>query len=343
MGSKVALTNEQVAPHSFLNFIFISEKDFKQGVIEEEILNHELAHVKQLHSMDILLIEIITIFAWINPLLALYKRAVQLNHEFLADEHVTGALKEIHPYQMLLLSRLNQPKRMYFASPFNYLDIKKRIIMMNRKVSYKHAILKQIALIPIFGVMTLVFASKTVAQEPISVVGITPSTQQGASQDLVKLYQSILDKYIYTLPDGKRGQRLNISKEDKDKLEKIFFQMSKEQQESQVIAFVPKNTLLLKVKVPTQDQIESFKEPKTYGVWIDGKRVNNEELEKFKNADFSFVSVSKLQSNALNYGKHVYQVDLMTNTAYQDYYSKAIAQEGYILMPSAKRVRNKTP
>ena len=331
--SKIILTNEHSTPHSFLNYIFIPARNFKEGNIEKEILTHELAHVKQRHTLDIILIEIITVFAWINPFLFLYKRAVQLNHEFLADEFVIKAISDIYSYQMLLLGKATRPITITFTSPFNHLDIKKRIIMMNKKVSFKSAILKQIALIQVFAIIALLFASRIVAQEPTWTNVQTPSAQQGVSQDLLNEYQSILDKYKIALPDGKTGYDLTLSQEDNDKLEEIFFQMSKEQQDNQMFILVPKNAMVLPKTVPTQEQFDSFKDPNIYGVWIDGNRVNNEELKIYRSTDFSSVFVSKLQSNAKNYGKHEYQVNLMTNTGYGDYYSRTISQKGYYLMP----------
>jgi hypothetical protein len=343
MGSKVALTREQAAPHSFLNCIFLPEEDYIKGGIEEEILKHELAHVKQRHSLDILLIEFVTIIAWINPLLTLYKRAIQLNHEFLADEHVTGTLQDIHRYQMLLLTKLRQPLKMHFTSPFNYLDTKKRLLMMNRKTSYKHAFLKQIALIPVFVVMTFMFAAKTTAQQSVRETGLTPTTQQGVSQDLLKEYQTILDKNKFLLANGQQGFSMTFSQEDVDKLERIFLKMSKEQQDSQMVVFVPKNTLFLPEKVPTKEQFESFSDPKVYGVWIDNKRVKNDELSKYVNTDFSVVFISKLLPNATNYGKHEYQVDLMTKSAYQAHYNQVIQQKGYILTFAHKGIQINNP
>ena len=61
-----------------------------------------------------------------------------------------------------------------------------------------------------------------------------------------------------------------------------------------------------------------------YGVWIDGKRINNAALDNYTNTDFGSLFVSKLEKNAKNYGKHYYQVNLMTNDYYAAYYKKAI-------------------
>jgi hypothetical protein len=70
-----------------------------------------------------------------------------------------------------------------------------------------------------------------------------------------------------------------------------------------------------------------------YGVWINEKRVNNEILNKYKNTDFSHANVSKLEKNAKNYGKHYYQVNLMTNDYYRDYKNEVTSREGRTLLP----------
>ena len=64
-----------------------------------------------------------------------------------------------------------------------------------------------------------------------------------------------------------------------------------------------------------------------YGVWIDGKRIENITLEKYDKSDFSKVFVSRLEKNAKNYGKHYYQVNLMTNERFEDYCNELIAKK----------------
>jgi len=164
-GAKLVLTGDNHVPHSFLNYIFIFKEDYVKGNIEKEIFNHELAHVRQRHSLDILFIELITLFAWINPILFLYRRAIQLNHEFLADEFVVNSVTSPHDYQLLLLDKAMQPSVLVLSSSFNYLQTKKRIIMMTKKTSFRIAILKQIALIPVIIITGFLFSTKVIAQD----------------------------------------------------------------------------------------------------------------------------------------------------------------------------------
>lgn len=340
LNAELILTNDSQVPHSFLKYIFVHFKDYESGIIEKEILNHEITHVKQRHSIDVLFVEFLMIFAWINPVMILFKRAIQLNHEFLADEFVVNKFRDTQTYQHLLLEIATKRNNLLLSSPFNYLLTKKRIIMLSKKTSLKVAILKQMALIPVIAFTGFLFTTKTIAQDlPKTSQEQMSSSQNGVSQEMITEYQNILDRYKRTTKDGKEGYFLNLNQADKERLETIFFQMSKEQQSKQKFVFVPRSSIVLPKTVPTKEQIESFKDPKTYGVWIDGVHVSNKDLDKYKNTDFAFMSESTLMKNAINYGKYVSQVDLMTNEGYQTYYNKTISEKGNILM--AQRIASK--
>ena len=67
-------------------------------------------------------------------------------------------------------------------------------------------------------------------------------------------------------------------------------------------------------KKPTDEQLKSWLDPKTYGVWIDNKKIVNGQLAKYKASDFANHYVSKLGKNAIHHNEYAYQVDLYTNT-----------------------------
>ena len=69
--AKLVLVKEEILPHTFLNYIFINEKEYEARTIEKELFTHELTHVRQKHTLDILFIEILKIIFWFNPLLYL--------------------------------------------------------------------------------------------------------------------------------------------------------------------------------------------------------------------------------------------------------------------------------
>ncbi len=156
----IVLTKNNGIPHSFLSYIFVNRDDFERGKIEKEILAHELTHVKQYHSLDILFAELITVFAWINPILFFCRKAIRLNHEFLADQSVIESVSDTKTYQLLLFEKIRQTNSLSLSSPFNYLLTKKRLKMMSKKTSPGIAFFKQIAIIPLIAVAGLLFTAK---------------------------------------------------------------------------------------------------------------------------------------------------------------------------------------
>ena len=128
-------------------------------------MHHELAHVNQKHSYDILFIELIRCLFWINPFLYFYKRAIQLNHEFLADEAVNNSFKNVYSYQVLLLEKAGMYKAINIASQFNYQVTKKRLMMMTKTTSASIKACKQFAILPILLVSMYVFGRNVVVQQ----------------------------------------------------------------------------------------------------------------------------------------------------------------------------------
>ena len=157
--ARLVLLEEDVVPHSFLLYIYLSKKEYDDHAIERELYIHELEHVRQRHTLDIIFIEILKIIFWFNPLLYYYKRAIQLNHEFLADEKVICTFKEISYYQNLLLNRASGARGLHLASSFNYLLTKKRFIMMTKKTLRFAELTRQIAVIPVIGMLLLISCS----------------------------------------------------------------------------------------------------------------------------------------------------------------------------------------
>jgi len=345
--AKLVLTKNKLVPHSFLNYIFINQVDFEKGNIEKEILLHELTHVKQKHSLDILLLELLLISFWFNPFFYLYRKAIQLNHEFLADETVIKTFKNTSAYQHLLLAKIGQASGLSLSSQFNYSTTKKRLIMISKNKSPKNAICKQLALIPLLAGTVFLFSTKTVAQDTTKIenkqqidkssnlpalIGKSPgNTKEGVTQELLKEYESIIEKYNTNDEKWPHNFNQKITVSERERLETIFKQMSKEQQKKQMVFFM-KNPGPSQKNVPTKDQLESWKNPKMYGVWIDDKRVSNSVLNKYSNTDFAYFVVSKLAKNTINYGKHYYQVNLMTKAHYQDYYDKTIANKENLMV-----------
>lgn len=147
----IVLTNQKTTPHSFLGYIFINKEQYKN--IPPDLLKHELTHVLQFHTFDIFFIEFVKNLIWINPMLITYKRSMQLNHEFLADNSVVHSHNNIKTYQGMLLDYLDA-ESVPLSCGFNFAITKKRLLMMKKQKTKIHH-LKQILVVPLFILILL--------------------------------------------------------------------------------------------------------------------------------------------------------------------------------------------
>ncbi len=163
---------------------------------------------------------------------------------------------------------------------------------------------------------------------PPAWVGIpVGSSKEGASPQLMTEYSTIVSKYNTTGEEWWKDFEKNISAEDRGRLEQIFKQMSPQQQATQKIAFI-QATPLLKKLVPSEKEFDSWKDADVYGIWIDGKKVDNAVLNNYKNVDFDQATVSKLYGVAKQNKRYSFQVDLLTKEYYHRYYEQALAKKG---------------
>jgi TonB family protein len=172
-GYKIVLIDELVLPYSFLSTIYVNSVEYKEGRIPKELLSHEISHITQRHSFDIIFIEMLKVVFWFNPLLIFFKKAVMLNHEYLADEEVTRLKNNSKSYIDILLNIAFRNKNPYLASSFNYSFTKKRLLMMTKNNFSKTAILKKFAVIPLFLGLGLLVINAQETKIPKS-TGTTP-------------------------------------------------------------------------------------------------------------------------------------------------------------------------
>lgn len=156
---KIKILEKEIAPFSFLNKIYFGKNYWIDNKIDQRIFLHEKLHVLQKHSLDILLLEILKIISWFNPVLHFYKKAMINNHEFLADENVVNNLYEVKSYQHLILDEILHHQNYQLTHQFNFNNTKKRFIMMTKSTS-KSAHLKKIMILPLFAIFFVAFANK---------------------------------------------------------------------------------------------------------------------------------------------------------------------------------------
>jgi len=163
--AKLVLLEEKILPHTFLNYIFVNREEHEEKLIEAELYTHELTHVKQKHTLDILFIEALKTIFWFNPLLYCYKKAIQLNHEFLADEKVIDSTANTVYYQKLLLEKAHVGRTFSMASNLTFSLTKKRFIMMTKTTSTTKAGFIKLAILPVVIALMMLLCTKTIAQQ----------------------------------------------------------------------------------------------------------------------------------------------------------------------------------
>lgn len=131
----LVLTNEKENLYCFFNYIFINKEDYKNLRIDVQLLSHELEHVTQYHSIDIVLIELIKVFYWFNPVYLLFDRAIRINHEYLADHSVIQDEHDVKNYSEKLLSFIFFRSNISLTSGSNRSFIKKRLLMITKSRS----------------------------------------------------------------------------------------------------------------------------------------------------------------------------------------------------------------
>jgi len=149
---------ENSAPFSFFNFFFLNKSKISQHDLLR-IIDHELVHINQHHTIDLIIIELLTIVEWFNPFVRPYKSSLKETHEYLADNHVIAQGCSRAKYQLLIFEQHVGLKLFEFVNNFNHSLIKRRITMMTKGKSKTWAKSKFLLMIPVICFLVLAFAN----------------------------------------------------------------------------------------------------------------------------------------------------------------------------------------
>ena len=164
--------NRDIAPFSWMGYIVISREDLEEN--GREILIHELAHIHNRHSWDLLVADVCIFFQWFNPASWLLKQELQNIHEFEADETVIKEGVDAKQYQLLLIKKAVGTRLYSMANSFNHSKLKKRITMMLKEKSNPWARLKYLYVLPLAAIAVTAFARPEISEkmEEISVAKV---------------------------------------------------------------------------------------------------------------------------------------------------------------------------
>ena len=175
-GVRLIVLEREVAPFSWMRYIVISRKDLEED--GREILIHEMAHIQNRHSIDLLVADICIFFQWFNPGIWLLKQELQNIHEYEADETVINEGIDAKDYQLLLIKKAVGTRLYSMANSFNHSKLKKRITMMLKEKSSPWARLKYLYVLPVAAIAVTAFARPEVSEtvEEISAVKVNDLT-----------------------------------------------------------------------------------------------------------------------------------------------------------------------
>lgn len=171
-GVEVNVVAEKISPFSFFNTIYLNPSMHQSHELEQ-ILAHELTHVRQWHSVDVLVSELLCIAFWINPFVWLAKKEIRQNLEFLADNKVIESGFDAKLYQYSLLQLSFQNHELLLTNKFNVLPLKKRIKMMNQQKTSKTGLLKYLLVIPLATALVITSNAETLINKAQSKVNQT--------------------------------------------------------------------------------------------------------------------------------------------------------------------------
>lgn len=161
--------NNIMPPFSFFNYIFITSSYQNLSADElQRIKDHEKIHARELHSLDILIIELISILFWFNPLLIYFKKSIQEIHEYIVDEKIVERGKGKKDYAELLLKLASEVKGFSLSAGFSGSQIKRRIVMLSKKRSLPGQKFMFVILVPLTLLLMLSFSYIKKSYSPAS-------------------------------------------------------------------------------------------------------------------------------------------------------------------------------
>jgi hypothetical protein len=254
-GSTIACT--------FYKTVFLGEKLSEEE--KQQILSHELVHVKQKHSLDLVFFEVLKIIFWFNPLVYIYQSRISTLHEFIADAAVVKTTEKRSYYEQLLNSAFNTRNISFINQFFNHSLIKKRIVMLQKSKSKTIAKIKYLVILPLMLVMLTVVSCSQENSDNIE-------SRDSLSEQL--------DKLLLKIEESEQ-----ISREDQDKLVAVTVAALEKSKNSKVTT---KEVRQAKdVPFALIEQVPVFPGCENLGSNDEKKKCMSDKIQEFVNKNFN--------------------------------------------------------
>ena len=163
------LTNVRGTPFSFFRYIFWNEEIDLQSATGQQILQHELTHVKEKHSVDNIITQVVMIFGWFNPFFWWARKELQMIHEFIADQKSVDK-GDASALAAMLLTAIYPQQQYLLTNSFFFSPIKRRILMITNNKNPRFSYLRRVIVLPLMAVVVMLFAFRMKEQKLRSII-----------------------------------------------------------------------------------------------------------------------------------------------------------------------------
>jgi len=169
-------TNDNSTPFSFLRFIFWNNNIDIDTTTGKQIFKHEVAHIQEKHTYDKLFVNAVLVFGWCNPFFWLYRKELNMIHEFIADQKAVKD-SDTADFAAMILQAAYPQHRFELANNFFYSPIKRRLLMLMKKNNPKVNYFGRVMVLPLAMLIFVAFAFKTRSADQTD--AFIPYTQPG--------------------------------------------------------------------------------------------------------------------------------------------------------------------
>ncbi len=277
-GTVVCVADREVSPFSWMHYIVLSPSDYEAQ--DASVLAHERGHISLHHSLDVILVDVLTALQWFNPAMWMLRQDLRAIHEYEADAAVLSQGINMRQYQYLLIQKAVAACGYSVANGITHSTLKNRInMMLTNKKTNRASWLKLLAMLPIVGA-ALALNAETVNDY------VYEKTQEQPQKKVVK--------------KGKKVAQVKLN----DKTIEV-----KEAKAEETPQAVSEPKLIIDGKVAAEPQQEIIKMSEVLGdreplLVIDGKVTKPEQLNAINPKEIDNVSVIKNEDVLKEYAKH---------------------------------------
>ena len=310
--AKLIRTAEYSASFSFFSFVFVNPSI--DEIETNEIVNHELEHIRQQHWIDLLLFEILRTVQWFNPAVWLYGHLIRQNHEYLADERALQRSSNPALYRAALLNQMFGGPVISLANSFNYSLNKKRFNMMKQTINSPIRKLKLLLILPLIAGVFYAFAAPEYkfiqAEELATNVIQNEKTIKGkvideSGKPLKSASVIIAGKTIGTITDDNGNFVLKVTDDSPIVISYVGFENQKVQPtfEKEIVITMKPMTFAIEAMGNEISASKPSEISDNVLVIIDGKESTKAEMEEINPDKIASIDVLKNKASIEKYGE----------------------------------------